>query len=222
MSTLTKIARDFFGQTRAERSCCEGAPIVALPAPETCGGMPLMDALAQRRSTREFSSEELPPQIVSNLLWAAYGVNRRPGHERTAPSARDERDVELYVAMTSGAYLYDAVAHRLCRVAALDARKVTGFQDFVDDAPMDLVFVAHHEPFGAQDAERRMIHSAVAAGAIAQNVYLFCASAGLATVVRGWFNPLALASVLGLRGNEHVIVAQTVGYPAPAAETSDS
>ena len=216
MSTLTEIARDLIGRTRAERSCCEGAPIVALPAPQTSGGMPLMDALTRRHSTREFSPAELPPQVVSNLLWAAFGVNRRPGHERTAPSARDERDVELYVAMAGGLYLYDAVAHRLCRVAAMDARKVTGFQDFVDDAPMDLVFVAHHDPIGAQDEERRMIHSAVAAGAIAQNVYLYCASAGLATVVRGWFNPLALAQVLGLRDNEHVIVAQTVGYPAAA------
>lgn len=217
MSMLGRIALDFFGHDAPAPVHDEGTPVIALPVPETGGGLPIMEALAKRRSTREFSPTALPPQALSNLLWAAFGVNRAEGHERTAPTARDDQEIELYVAMAGGLYLYDALAHRLSRVAALDARKVTGFQDFVDEAPLDLVYVARHEPVGPIAAEQRMLHSAVAAGAIAENVYLYCASAGLATVVRGWFNPLALAKVLGLRDDQHVIVAQTVGYPAASA-----
>src|SRR5512132_2059763 len=123
MSMLGRIALDFFGHEASAAVHDEGTPVIALPAPERSGGMPMMEALSRRRSIREFSPRELPPPILSNLLWAAFGVNRAEGHERTAPTASDDQEIELYVAMAGGLYLYDALAHRLCRVAALDARK---------------------------------------------------------------------------------------------------
>jgi SagB-type dehydrogenase family enzyme len=191
-----------------------GDAVVALPAPQVSGGMPLMQALAARRSQREFAREPLPPQVLSDLLWAAFGVNRAEGHGRTAPSAIGAQEIDVYAALAGGLYIYDPDAHRLARVAQVDARRVTGYQDFVDEAPLDLVYVADQAHLANVPGEHRGAYSAASAGAIAQNVYLYCASAGLATVVRGWFDRKALGAALGLSAQEHVVLAQTVGYPA--------
>ena len=102
-----------------------------------------MQALARRRSSREFARKPLPLPVLSSLLWAAFGVNRRGGG-RTAPSALDAQEIDVYVALPDGAYRYDAKAHSLRLVAASDLRRVTGYQDFVDQAPLDLVYVADH------------------------------------------------------------------------------
>lgn len=147
------------------------------------------------------------------MLWAAFGISRAEGNGRTAPSARDAQEIDIYAAVPGGLYIYDPFAHSLTLVAAVDARNVTGYQDFVDEAPLDLVYVADHWHMSASPSEERYAYSAVAAGAIAQNVYLYCASAGLATVVRGWFDRKALSAALRLSEHEHVVVAQTVGYP---------
>ena len=213
MSTITKYARSLFLPETPEPARQQSPTAIELPAPESAGGMPLMEALARRHSSREFDARELPPQVLSNLLWAGFGVNRPQGHERTAPSARDDQDIDVYAAMAGGIYRYDPLGHRLLRVAAADARRVTGFQDFVEAAPLDLLYVARHRGLGALAPEQRMVYSAASAGAIAQNVYLYCASAGLATVVRGWFSKSAVASALGLDNDQHVLLAQTVGYP---------
>ena len=214
MSTLSKIALGFIGQLKPERVKARAiAPSVVLPRPQTQGGMPLMQALAHRRSGRVFSSEALPQQVLSDLLWAAFGINRTEKSGRTAPSAIGAQEIDLYAALPGGLYLYDPAAHSLSLVAAVDARKVTGYQDFVDEAPLDLVYVADHAHLGAVPAERRESYSAACVGAIAQNVYLYCASEGLATVVRGWFDRPALSTALRLSEHEHVVLAQTVGYP---------
>lgn len=219
MSTLTKMARTLFHAETPTVAPGVVPATITLPPPRTTGGLPLMEALALRRSSRSFDSRDIAPEILSDLLWSAFGVNRAAGHERTAPSARDDQEIDVYAATRAGLWRYDAAGHRLLRVASIDARKVTGFQDFVDQAPLDLVYVARHRGLGALAPEKRMVYSAVSAGAIAENVYLYCAGAGLATVVRGWFSEAALAEALGLGNDQHVILAQTVGWPAVPAKS---
>lgn len=219
MSTLSKVAMGMMGKLRAApvRGGSPGA--IELPSPTTTGGMPLMDALRQRRSQRDFLPDALPDAELSNLLWAAFGVNRPDSHGRTAPSAVNAQEISVYVALPQGAYRYDADRHRLELVVSEDVRRVTGYQDFVDTAPLDLVLVAEHPRLGVVPVVQRSVYAAASAGAIAQNVYLHCASTGLATVIRGWFDREALSAALGLSHDHEVVLAQTVGYPKPATGT---
>jgi SagB-type dehydrogenase family enzyme len=173
-----------------------------------------MQALKERHSTREFSTRALPPQLLSDLLWAASGVNRPDSGKRTAPSARDWREIDVYVVMAEGAYRYDSPTHTLKRVVSGDLRKLTGVQDFVATAPLNLVYVADRDRMSDAGAEQKVLYSAADTGFIAQNVYLFCASEGLATVVRGSVDRDALSVALGLGSHQQIILAQTVGYPA--------
>jgi SagB-type dehydrogenase family enzyme len=212
MSTLTKFALGVMGQLRPRPARAGARGVIKLPAPDRRGGMPLMQALARRRSSREFSSKPLPLPLLSSLLWAAFGVNRRGGG-RTAPSALGAQEIDVYVALPQGAYLYDAKAQNLRLVSASDLRRVTGYQDFVDDAPLDLVFVADHRRMRMVPVGQRESYASAAAGAIAQNVYLFAASAGLATVIRAWIDRSAIADALGLAHDQQVLLSQTVGYP---------
>jgi SagB-type dehydrogenase family enzyme len=185
---------------------------VPLPAPQTDKGRPLMQALKDRKSTRTFSSEKLPVQVLSNLLWAAFGVNRPDSGKRTAPSAVDWQETDIYVVTADGLYVYDAKKNQLNPVVRDDVRAQTGTQPFVKDAPVNLVYVADLAKTRKSSVERDMFVAADA-GFIAQNVYLFCASEGLATVVRGSIDRLALAKAMHLRPNQRIILAQTVGYP---------
>jgi len=190
---------------------------IKLPPPETAGGMPLMQALKARHSTREFSSKPLPPQVLANLLWAASGVNRPDTGQRTAPSAHDWREIDVYVTTADGAYRYDPPTHTLKRVVAGDIRPLAGVQDFVATVPLNLVYVADLERMSGASAEDKAFYSATDAGFIAQNVYLYCASAGLAglaVVVRGLVDREALGAALGLGKHQRIILAQSVGYPA--------
>lgn len=212
MSTITKFALGVMGQLRPRPAKAGARGVIKLPAPDRRGGVPLLQALARRRSSREFSSKSLPLPVLSSLLWAAFGVNRRGGG-RTAPSALGAQEIDVYVALPQGAYLYDAKAHRLRLVSASDLRRVTGYQDFVDDAPLDLVFVADHRRMRMVPVGQRESYASAAAGAIAQNVYLFAASAGLATVIRAWIDRSAIADALGLAHDQQVLLSQTVGYP---------
>jgi len=212
MSTLTKLALGMMGQLRPKPATGDSAPAIALPPPEQHGGIPLMEALARRRSTRDFSPDALPLPLLSGLLWAAYGVNRKDGG-RTAPSALNAQEIDVFVALPSGAYRYDAAAHELRLVAARDLRGVTGYQDFVDEAPMDLVYVADHARMHLVPVGQRESYASVAAGAIAQNVYLFAAGNGLATVLRAWIDRAAIADALGLTHDQQVLLSQTVGFP---------
>jgi len=187
---------------------------IKLLPPEMTGGMPLMQALRARHSTREFGSLPLPPQVLSNLLWAANGVNRADSGQRTAPSAHDWREIEVVVATAEGVFRYDPPSHTLKRVVAGDLRKLTGVQDYVATAPLNLVYVADLDRMSGASAEDRAFYSATDAGFIAQNVYLYCASAGLAVVVRGLVDREALGAALGLRSQQRIVLAQSVGYPA--------
>jgi SagB-type dehydrogenase family enzyme len=186
---------------------------IELPQPQTEGGKPLMQALKARHTTREFKPNPLAAQVLSNLLWAAFGINRPDSGKRTAPSARNWQEIDIYVAMAEGTYVYDAKTHRLNPVLSGDTRAATGAQDFVKDAPVNLVYVADLAKTGDASAEGQNLYTAVDTGFISQNVYLFCASEGLATVVRGTVDRPALAKLLKLRTDQKIIVAQTVGYP---------
>jgi SagB-type dehydrogenase family enzyme len=174
-----------------------------------------MEALSRRHSSRDFAPDALPLALLSGLLWAAYGSNRADGG-RTAPSALNAQEIDVFVALPSGAYRYDAAAHELHLVAASDVRSVTGYQDFVDEAPMDLVYVADHARMVLVPVGQRESYASVAAGAIAQNVYLFAASSGLATVIRAWIDRAAIADALGLTHDQQVLLSQTLGYPKTA------
>ena len=185
-----------------------------LPSPDTSGGMPLMQALKARHSTREFGSKPLPLQALSNLLWAAAGVNRPSSGARTAPSAHDWREIDVYAVTADGAYRYDPLSHSLTRVATGDLRHLTGMQDFVATVPVNLVYVADLDRMSGAGAEDKAFYSAADAGFIAENVYLYCASAGLAVVVRGLVDREALGAALGLAKHQRIILAQSVGYPA--------
>lgn len=188
--------------------------MVKLPAPVMTGGKPLMEALAARRSMREYSAKALSQQVLSNLLWAAAGVNRPASGKRTVPSARDWREIDIYVTLPEGVYRYDATDHVLVPVRKDDLRAATGMQDFVGQAPVNLVYVADLSRMEGADAEQQSLYAAADTGFIAQNVYLFCASEGLAAVVRGSVDREALAVKLGLGAQQRIILAQTVGYPA--------
>lgn len=188
--------------------------MIKLPTPEITGGMPLMQALKERHSTREFSLRGLSKQVFSNLLWAAAGVNRPASGKRTAPSARDWRDIDIYVTLSEGVYRYDANDHGLLLVRKEDLRASTGNQDFVTQAPVNLVYVSNLNRMQGASSEQKNLYAAADTGFIAQNVYLFCASEGLATVVRGSVDREALAAMLGLGEHQRIILAQTVGYPA--------
>ncbi len=191
----------------------EELKIVPLLKPQTDGGKPLMQVLKDRKSSREFSSENLPAQMLSNLLWAAFGVNRPESGKRTAPSAMNRQEMDIYLASADGLYLFDAKAHALKPVLAQDIRAMTGLQSFVKDVPLNLVYVADFSRMGSATAKQKEFYSAADTGFIAENVYLFCASEGLATVVRGSIDKAALAKVMKLRTDQKITLAQSIGYP---------
>jgi nitroreductase len=172
---------------------------IHLPEPKKTGGMPLMEALNKRASNREFSPEELNKQTLSNMLWAAWGFNRE--NKRTAPSGNDKQEIELYVVFKSGAYLYDASNNKLIEIAKGDFRKQMGKQDFVYSAPVNIVMVA----------DKSKADGSTTSGFISQNIYLFCASENLATVVRGWFDADDVSKTLKLKENFAPVLIQTVG-----------
>lgn len=185
---------------------------IALPAPRQSGGKPLTDTLRLRRSTREYSDRPLPPQVLSDLMWSAFGVNR-PSGDRTAPYWRHIMVIDLYAAMADGVWLYDPAGHRLLPHLDADIRAQTGVQDFVAGAPLNLVYVAHGERMRDVAPADRRLFASVDTGFIGQNVYLFCASEGLATVFRGAVPYERLEHTLALGPGQFVTFAQTVGYP---------
>ncbi|HPG40142.1 MAG TPA: nitroreductase family protein [bacterium] len=199
---------------------------IPLPKPETEGGLSVLAALKERKTIRSISAVELPPQMLSNLLWAAFGVNRDKGPNsiagRTAATASNAQEIDLYVALPAGIYLYEAVPHLLKPVVAGDFRYLSGRRrGAAADAPVNIIFVADisrykEAPFqepGLRDPVIQRSYYNIAAGMIAGNVYLFAASQGLAA----WFHNCdkeGLTSALKLNQDQRVLYAQTVGFPA--------
>jgi SagB-type dehydrogenase family enzyme len=186
---------------------------IKLLVPQMQGGKTLMQALKDRQTQREFSSQEVPLQVISDLLWAASGINRPDSGHRTAPSAMNMQEIDIYVIRTDGLYLFDAKTNILMPVLAGDIRALAGKQPFVKEAPVNLIYVADLSKMSRLSAENADFYAATDTGFISENVYLFCSSAGLATVVRGSIDKLALAKAMKLRPDQKIILAQTVGYP---------
>ena len=184
---------------------------IALPPPRSMGGKPLIEALMLRRSTREYSERPLPPQVLSDLLWAAFGVNR-PSGDRTAPYWRHIMVIDVYAVRADGVWLYEPKRHALLPQLSADLRAQTGLQDFVGTAPLNLVYVAHGERMQDIPPQERRLYASVDSGFIGQNVYLFCASEGLGTVFRGAVDYDKLSRAMQLGTDQFVTFAQTVGY----------
>jgi nitroreductase len=212
MTTAGKVVLGMMGRLRPTPARGASPSTLALPAVDPRGGMPLLEALAARRSARDFAPTPLPLPLLAGVLWAGYGVNRRDGG-RTAPTALNAQEIDVFAALPTGAYRYDAASSALTLVTATDVRRVTGYQDFVDEAPLDLVYVADHTRLRMVPARQRESYSSAAAGAICQNVYLYAAANGLATVVRAWIDRDAIAEALALTHDQQVLFSQTVGYP---------
>jgi nitroreductase len=186
---------------------------ITLPKPQTTGGMPLMDALQKRQSSREFSEKEIPVQLLSNLLWAANGINRQDSKKHTAPSSMNEQPIDIYVSTASGLYLYNPLTNILELILEEDIRAKTGKQDFTATAPLNLVYVSDYAKIkNGADCDKASVSSADAAF-IGQNVYLFCASEGLAVVIRAWIDKEPLQAAMHLSPTQKVVLAQTIGYP---------
>ncbi|MDR0294877.1 MAG: SagB/ThcOx family dehydrogenase [Prevotellaceae bacterium] len=177
---------------------------ITLPVPQIEGGLPLMQALSKRQTLRTFSSKELDVQTLSNLLWAANGFNR--SDKRTAPTAMNRQELEIYVVLSTGAYWHDAKNNVLMQKSTEDLRALTGKQDFVATAPLNIIIVADTEKQAGKE------YQYIDAGYISQNIYLFCASEGLATVVRGMVDREVLAKALNFSDTQAIVVVQTVGY----------
>jgi nitroreductase len=211
------VAKHMSAPLRTDSSPPDKGACVELPPPVTRGGMPLLQALSQRQSWRNFAPTPLEQQTLSDLLWAAAGVNRERGAGRTAPSAMKSNEVDLYVARRDGLFLYEPLPHRLRLCLPTDVRRSTGYEEFVDNAPLELIYVADLARMPRVAAQRREAYAAAAAGAMAQNVYLFCASAGLATALRAWIDPGILAAAMQLRAEQCIVLSQGVGLACDAS-----
>jgi SagB-type dehydrogenase family enzyme len=190
---------------------------IVLPAPDKTGGKPLMQALNERQTTRSFTQDSLTLQQLSDLLWAGFGFNRTDQKKRTAPSAMNWQEIDVYVTMQGGSYVYDAELHSLRFINNKDLRKETGSQSFVADAALNILYVADMGKRGMKEGDvikdSDLFMTYADAAFIAQNIYLYCASANLGCVVRGSVPDNNLGAELGLTTNQRIILAHTVGVP---------
>jgi len=188
------------------------AKAFSLPSPQFSNPFPLMQALQERHSSREFQPDELPVALITAVLWAGFGVNRTDG-KRTAPSANNVRDIDIYLITGKGLFRYEADNRSLTGLLPGDLRGYAGMQGYNLVAPLILVYVSDYSRLGMASDEERVQWSWAHSGCIAQNVYLACAALGLATVVRSSFDHLELGSRMELNPNQHITLVQTLGYP---------
>jgi SagB-type dehydrogenase family enzyme len=174
--------------------------------------MPLMQALSNRVSTKRFAEQAIPLDQISNLLWAAFGINRPQSGKRTAATAVNCQDIDVYVVLEKAAYVYQAKTHRLIPVVNRDIRSFAATQEYAEAAPVNLVYVSDYSKMPDRFLDKKPIYAAFHAGSISQNVYLYCASAGLGAVVRDSVDRAGLRGVLNLREAQQIVMAQSVGY----------
>jgi len=179
---------------------------IKLLAPDTLGGKPLMQAISRRKSDRQFDTRNLTLKHLSEILWVANGINRANG-KRTVPSSMGRYPLQTYAVLSNGIYFYNVIKHQLEPVVKGDFRNLAGKQTFVDTAPLNLLFIAK-----GKTAADNFTASIEDSGYCAQNVYLYCASEGLKTVVRAGAKEVELLKAMNLGDNYKFIVAQTVGY----------
>lgn len=191
--------------------CCLAQDDIKLPEPEKKGGMTLNEALMSRKTNRTFDSKELSLQEISNLLWAANGINRMDG-KRTAPSARNAQEIEVYVAMKSGLYRYEANDNALRIISTKDQRhQMSQRPQMIEEAPIALIFYANYDKMKNFDDASKEFYGATDAGFVSQNVYLYCAAHNLNTVVMGYIDRDAIRQMIDVDGK--AILVQPVGYP---------
>jgi hypothetical protein len=225
LPALTVLASTTAGLSQNAPKATQDFTPIALPKPDMDGGKSVLAALKERKTTRNISAKALPVQVLSNLLWAAFGVNRENGSfgkpGRTAASASNSQEIDLYIALPDGVYLYEAAPHRLAPVVAGDFRGLSG-RSGTAAAPVNIFYVVDRSRYelGPTQPDRRIGDPEVQksyyytdTGLIAGNVYLFAASQGLAA----WFHNCSKEAVtkeFKLRSEQRVLFAQTVGYPA--------
>jgi nitroreductase len=186
---------------------------IKLPEPKLDASKSLGQALKDRKTLREYSSGNLSPQVLSNLLWAAWGINRADSGRRTAPSSFNRQEMDVYVTTSEGAYVYDAKGNALNPVASGDIRTLTGTQSHFKDAAINLVYVADLAKMGDAEEADKLFLAGIDTGVIAQNTYLYCASEGLSTGFRISIDKPKLGEALKLRPDQRITGAQTVGLP---------
>jgi len=206
------------GAPPTDRNSPPGQHMRTLPPATVEGGTSLMEAFALRRSTREFDTRPLSLQHLSNVLWAAHGINRTRSGDHTAPSWRRIVAMDVYVAMQDGLYRYSPELQQLLPHLAVDLRAQSGAQEFAGVAPIDLIYVAHGDLLPDLDVHERRLVASVDTAFMGQNVYLYCAANGLATVFRGAMDHPALTKAMSLGPDAFVTFAQTVGYPLHAQD----
>lgn len=187
--------------------------VIKLPEPQLEKGKPLMQALKNRQSVRTFSERDIPLQEMANLLWAANGINRKDVNRRTVPTSQNKQEIEIYLSNRDGLFLYDAQQHALVTIHNRDIRALTGMQPYVATAPANIVIVANLSKMG-NDRQSNLQTAHIDAGFVSQNIYLYCASENMATVVRGSVDHEKLSAEMGLSTEYYIVVAQSVGYPA--------
>ena len=178
---------------------------IKLPTPSKTGGKPLMEALSQRKSIKEFTGKELDKQTLSNLLWAAYGFNR--ADKRTVPSSQNRQEIDVYVMFKTGIYLYDAKTNILKLHAKGDFVEALGQPNISTTAALTLIYVVNQDKASGREA------GFIDTGFIAQNVYLYAASANLGTVARASFNKKTLPEAMKLNSKQEITLVQAVGIP---------
>jgi SagB-type dehydrogenase family enzyme len=184
---------------------------ISLPEPQKKGGLTVLEALSNRASVRSFASKDISQQQLSNLLWAAFGVNRANGN-RTAPSTRNFQETDIYVLLKTGAYIYNAKENRLDLVVTGDLRELGGAQPTIKAAPVQLFLISDLAKVRSGDQAGKLLTASIDCGYVSQNIYLFCASAGLATVARDGLNKEKIASQLKLKPEQNFLLAHPVGY----------
>ena len=204
LAGLLVISASVYSQDLAE---------VKLNAPNKSRGSVVTKALSERQSVREYDTKEISLQDLSDLLWAANGVNREDG-KRTAPTAMNRQEIDVYVVNKDGVYLYDAPGHVLKPVSKGDYRKsVAAQQDFAATAPISIILVANLEKLGDPTKEGTRMTASFDAGIVCQNINIFCSAVGLATVPRGSMNQEELRKVLKLSDTQIISINNPVGYP---------
>jgi SagB-type dehydrogenase family enzyme len=191
---------------------------VKLTTPEFSNSKTLLETLKLRQSCKRYDTKPLPAQTLSCLMWAAFGVNRPESGKRTVATAVNCQDIDIYVVMAKGVYVYRAKEHSLIPVLDRDVRPLAATQGYAKKAPINLVYISDYGKMDDRFGTKKSIYSAFHAGSISQNVYLYCASAGLGAVVRDGVDREALSKALKLRDDQTIVMAQTVGYPmSPSA-----
>lgn len=188
---LTSIC--FYGLAHAKE--------ISLPEPSRHGGAPLMEALSARRSVKSFSNKEIDNQHLSNILWVAYGINSDDGR-RTIATARNMKDLDIIAVRKDGAWRYDAENNALQLLTDKNLLPLFSTQDYMEDVPLVLVYI------GSNDEDYPLLH----AGSAYQNVELYAASAGLGSVVRGYYDKDAVNKALDMPENQAVLISQAVGW----------